>query len=66
MVGWRTKRTTRTAVRVKIEKVVDSEPSEKYTTELFGLKCGALFQDVLEKFPDQGTITSGGRRNAGV
>ena len=54
MLEWRTKRTTRAAVRVEIEKMLDSGLPEKYTTELFESKCGALFQHVLEKYPDQG------------
>ncbi|MCF7673724.1 MAG: type I restriction endonuclease subunit R [Akkermansiaceae bacterium] len=54
VLAWRTKRTTRAAVRVEIEKMLDSGLPEKYTTELFETKCGALFQHVLEKYPDQG------------
>jgi type I restriction enzyme R subunit len=54
VLAWRTKRTTRAAVRVEIEKMLDSGLPEKYTTELFEAKCGALFQHVLEKYPEQG------------
>ncbi|MEJ6580526.1 MAG: DUF3387 domain-containing protein [Akkermansiaceae bacterium] len=54
VLEWRTKRTTRAAVRVEIEMMLDSGLPEKYTTELFESKCGALFQHVLEKYPDQG------------
>jgi type I restriction enzyme R subunit len=54
VLSWRNKRTTRAAVRVEIEKMLDSGLPEKYTTELFETKCGALFQHVLEKYPDQG------------
>jgi type I restriction enzyme R subunit len=54
VLAWRTKRTTRAAVRVEIEKMLDSGLPEKYTTELFEQKCGVLFQHVLEKYPDQG------------
>lgn len=53
VLEWRTRRTTRAAVRVEIEKMLDSGLPEKYTTELFESKCGALFQHVLEKYPDQ-------------
>ena len=53
VLAWRTKRATRAAVRVEIEKMLDSGLPEKYTTELFETKCGALFQHVLEKYPDQ-------------
>ena len=42
------------AVRIEIEKMLDSGLPEKYTTELFEQKCGVLFQHVLEKYPDQG------------
>jgi hypothetical protein len=41
-------------VRVEIEKMLDSGLPEKYTAELFELKCGILFQHVLEKYPDEG------------
>ena len=54
VLAWRTKRTTRAAVRVEIEKMLDSGLPEKYTTELFEQKCGVLFQHVLEKYPDSG------------
>lgn len=54
VLEWRTKRTTRAAVRVEIEKMLDSGLPEKYTTELFESKCGALFQHVLEKYPESG------------
>ncbi len=54
VLAWRAKRTTRAAVRLEIEKMLDSGLPEKYTTELFELKCGVLFQHVLEKYPDQG------------
>lgn len=59
VLEWRTRRTTRAAVRVEIEKMLDSGLPEKYTTELFESKCGALFQHVLEKYPDQGASVYG-------
>jgi type I restriction enzyme, R subunit len=54
VLAWRTKRTTRAAVRVEIEKMLDRGLPEKYTTELFEQKCGVLFQHVLEKYPESG------------
>jgi type I restriction enzyme, R subunit len=39
-------------VRVEIEKMLDSGLPEKYTTEFFEQKCGVIFQDVLEKYPE--------------
>ena len=54
VLAWRTRRTTRAAVRVEIEKMLDSGLPEKYTTELFEQKCGVLFQHVLEKYPESG------------
>lgn len=57
VLAWRNKRTTRAAVRVEIEKMLDAGLPEKYTTELFEQKCGVLFQHVLEKYPDQGKST---------
>lgn len=52
--AWRTKRTIRAAVRIEIEKMLDSRLPEKYTAEIFEEKCGVLFQHVLEKDPDRG------------
>ncbi|MCB1134314.1 MAG: DUF3387 domain-containing protein, partial [Verrucomicrobiae bacterium] len=57
VLAWRNKRTTRAAVRVEIEKMLDAGLPEKYTAELFELKCGVLFQHVLEKYPDEGKST---------
>ncbi|MBK1830775.1 type I restriction endonuclease subunit R [Verrucomicrobiaceae bacterium R5-34] len=54
VLAWRKKRTTRAAVRVEIEKMLDAGLPEKYTAELFEQKCGVLFQHVLEKYPDEG------------
>ena len=54
VLAWRNKRTTRAAVRVEIEKMLDDGLPEKYTAELFEQKCGVLFQHVLEKYPDEG------------
>lgn len=59
VLEWRTKRTTRAAVRVEIEKMLDSGLPEKYSTELFKSKCGALLEHVLEKYPDQGASVYG-------
>ncbi len=54
VLAWRNKRTTRAAVRVEIEKMLDAGLPEKYTADLFESKCGALFQHVLEKYPEDG------------
>ncbi len=59
VLEWRTKRTTRAAVRVEIEKMLDSGLPEKYTSELFETKCGALFQHVLAKYPESGESVYG-------
>jgi hypothetical protein len=36
-----------------------STKNEEPRTELFESKCGALFQHVLEKYPDQGASVYG-------
>jgi type I restriction enzyme, R subunit len=59
VLAWRSRRTTRAAVRVEIEKMLDSGLPEKYTTELFEQKCGVLFQHVLEKYPESGESVYG-------
>ncbi|MCB1100447.1 MAG: type I restriction endonuclease subunit R [Verrucomicrobiae bacterium] len=51
VLDWRKRRTTRAAVRIEIEKMLDDGLPEKYTVDLFEAKCGALFQHVLEKYP---------------
>jgi type I restriction enzyme R subunit len=48
VLAWRNKRTSRAAVRVEIEKMLDAGQPEKYTSDLFERKCGELFQHVLE------------------
>ncbi|MFK5921449.1 MAG: type I restriction endonuclease subunit R [Verrucomicrobiota bacterium] len=53
VLDWRKRRTTRAAVRVSIEEMLDSGLPEKYTVELFEQKCGALFQHILEKYPQR-------------
>lgn len=65
MQDWRTKRTTRAAVKVEIEKMLDSGLPEKYTVDLYESKCGGLFQHELAKYPDRGRSVHGeaGRRH---
>ncbi|HQZ28070.1 MAG TPA: HsdR family type I site-specific deoxyribonuclease [Verrucomicrobiales bacterium] len=53
VLDWRKRRTTRAAVRVAIEEMLDSGLPEKYTVDLFEQKCGALFQHLLEKYPQR-------------
>jgi len=53
VLDWRKDRTTRAAVRVAIEEMLDSGLPEKYTVDLFEQKCGALFLHVLEKYPQK-------------
>lgn len=53
VLDWRKRRTTRAAVRVSIEEMLDFGLPEKYTVELFEQKCGALFQHMLEKYPQK-------------
>ncbi len=61
VLNWRNKRTSRAAVRVEIEKMLDAGLPEAYTSDLFEQKCGALFQHVLEKYPERGlSVYTGG------
>lgn len=53
VLAWRSRRTSRAAVLVEIEKMLDAGLPEKFTKELFEAKCGALFIHVLEKYPDK-------------
>lgn len=52
VLAWRNKRTSRAAVRVEIEKMLDAGLPEQYTTDLFEQKCGRVFQHFLEKYPE--------------
>ncbi|MGJ8641453.1 MAG: type I restriction endonuclease [Opitutaceae bacterium] len=52
VLNWRNKRTSRAGVRIEIEKMLDAGLPEVYTSDLFEQKCGALFQHVLEKYPE--------------
>lgn len=60
VLDWRKRRTTRAAVRVEIEKMLDAGLPEKYTVDLFEQKCGAIYQHVLEKYPqsDENTYSN--------
>lgn len=60
VLSWRQKRTARAAVRVAIEEMLDKGLPEKYTIDLFEAKCGALYQHVLQKYPDTGESVYGG------
>ena len=60
VLDWRKRRTTRADVRVSIEKMLDDGLPEKYTSELFEQKCGALFQHMLEKYPQRDASVYGG------
>ncbi|MDF1659873.1 MAG: type I restriction endonuclease subunit R [Verrucomicrobiales bacterium] len=53
VLDWRKRRTSRAGVRVAIEEMLDSGLPEKYTVDLFEQKCGALFQHLLEKYPQK-------------
>jgi type I restriction enzyme R subunit len=53
VLNWRKKRTSRAAVRVEIEKMLDAGLPEAYTVDLFEQKSGALFQHILEKYPER-------------
>ncbi|MFC4994451.1 type I restriction endonuclease subunit R [Rubritalea tangerina] len=54
VLSWRQKRTARAAVRIAIEEMLDAGLPEAYTIDLFEAKCGALYQHVLQKYPDNG------------
>ncbi len=51
VLDWQKRRTTRAAVRIAIEEMLDDGLPKKYTVELFEQKCGAIFQHILEKYP---------------
>ena len=40
--------------------MLDAGLPEKYTIDLFEAKCGALYQHVLQKYPDTGENVYGG------
>ena len=53
VLAWRRKRTTRAAVRIEIERMLDSGLPEKYTTELFeqdGTRCRMPLLAALGEF----------------
>lgn len=53
VLDWRKRRQSRAGVRIAIEEMLDDGLPEKYTVELFEQKCGALFQHLLEKYPQR-------------
>lgn len=54
VLAWREKRTNRAKVRVEIEKMLEAGLPQKYTVDLHETKCGAIFQPMLEKYPENG------------
>lgn len=53
VLDWHKRRQSRAGVRVAIEEMLDTGLPEKYTVDLFEQKCGALFQHLLEKYPQR-------------
>jgi len=51
VLDWRQRRTTRAAVRVAIEEMLDAGLPEAYTVDFFEEKCGSLFQHIVDKYP---------------
>ncbi len=51
VLDWRQRRTTRAAVRVAIEEMLDAGLPPAYTVDLFEEKCGNLFQHIVDKYP---------------
>jgi len=48
------------SVRIEIEQMLDAGLPEACTTDLFEQKCGALFQHMLEKYPEPDASVYGG------
>lgn len=53
VLDWRKDRTTRAGVQVAISDMLDDGLPEKYTVDLFEEKCGALYQHMLQKYPQR-------------
>ncbi|MEZ5305308.1 MAG: HsdR family type I site-specific deoxyribonuclease, partial [Verrucomicrobiales bacterium] len=53
VLDWRQRRETCAGVRVAIEEMLDAGLPKKYTVDLFAQKCGALYQHMLEKYPQR-------------
>ena len=53
VLDWRKDRTTRASVQVAISEMLDNGLPEKYTVDLFEQKCGALYQHMLQKYPQR-------------
>jgi type I restriction enzyme, R subunit len=51
VLAWRNKRTSRAAVRVEIEKMLDAGLPEKYTAEIFEQKCGRAISARAGEIP---------------
>jgi type I restriction enzyme R subunit len=57
VLNWRQKAAARSALRLRIEDVLDHGLPRAYSPELYNQKCVAVFQHVYESYPE---------RNAGV
>jgi type I restriction enzyme R subunit len=57
VLNWRQKAAARSALRLRIEDVLDQGLPRAYSPELYNQKCAAVFEHVYESYPE---------RNAGV
>lgn len=54
VLNWRQKSAARSAVKLKIEDILDRLP-QGYDRPLYAQKCSALFEHVYESYPEQNT-----------
>ena len=53
VLDWRKEQSTRAAVRVAVEEILDRLP-EKFTRQLYAQKCDAVYQHVFDSYWDDG------------
>jgi type I restriction enzyme, R subunit len=53
VLDWRKEQRTRAAVRVTVDETLDRLP-EKYTRQIYALKCDAVYQHVFDSYWDDG------------
>ena len=50
VLDWRERQRTRAAVRVTIEKVLDAQLPEAYSTDVFQRKCDLMYGHVYDSY----------------
>lgn len=60
VLNWRQKSAARSALKLAIEDMLDSDLPNAYTPELYNQKCSAIFEHIYESYPERNRGTFAG------